>query len=166
MITSASKDEGIAILRDQYQIKDVINHGKENVIDRVRELTGGKGADVVYDSTYLPSSFHKSIPTVKQGGSWIVLGDFAREGSDEAKLVGEKNAKLLYADLARYWLGPERKQLKSFYQQSLQQGAQWIVEGKLKPYISQTISLEEAKNALYQIEQGKSGFGKIVVRLL
>ena len=166
VITSASKEEGISILKEQYQIQDVINHAKENVVDRVRELTGGKGADVVYDSTYLESSFNKSIQTVKEGGSWIVLGDFAREGSEEAKHVAQQKAKLIHADLARYWLGPERKELKSFFQQSLQQGAQWIAEGKLKPYISQTITLHEAKNALYQIEQGKAGFGKIVVKLL
>lgn len=42
MITFASKDDGIAILRDEYHVKDVINHGKENVVDRVRVLTGGK----------------------------------------------------------------------------------------------------------------------------
>jgi hypothetical protein len=45
------------------------------VVDGVLELTGGQ--DVVYDSTYLPSSLKKSVKTVKEGGSWIVLGDFA-----------------------------------------------------------------------------------------
>jgi len=57
IITSASKDEGIKILKEQYQIKDVINHAKENVVDRVLELTQGKGVDIVYDATYLESSF-------------------------------------------------------------------------------------------------------------
>ena len=166
VITSASKDDGIAILRDQYHVKDVINHGKENVIDRVRELTGGKGADVVYDSTYSESSFAKSIPTVKEGGSWIVLGDFAREGSEEAKNVAQRKAQLVHADLARYWLGPERKQVKSFIQQSLEQGAKWIEEGKLKPYINQIIPLEQAEKAIEQIAHGKGGFGKIVVKLV
>jgi len=166
VITSASKDEGIQILKDQYKIKDVINHGKENVVDRVLELTQGHGADIVYDSTYLESSFEKSIKTVKKGGSWIVLGHFAQEGSKEAQSVAERKAKLVHADIARYWLGPERAQLQTFVQNTLAQGAKWIQEGKLKPYISETIKLEEAQNALQQMKQGKGGFGKIVVKLL
>lgn len=165
VITSASKDEGIKILREQYQIKDVINHGKENVVDRVRELTGGKGADIVYDSTYLESSFEKSIQTVKEGGTWIVLGDFARDGSKEAKSIAERKAKLLHADIAHYWLASDWTELRKFTQSSLNQGAKWIEEGKLKPYISQVIQLEQAENALQQIKQGKAGFGKVVVKI-
>lgn len=166
VITSASKEDGIQILKDQYQIKDVINHAKENVVDRVLELTGGKGADVVYDSTYLVSSFEKSIKTVKEGGSWIVLGQFAQEGSTEAKCVAQRNAKLVHANLGRYWLGPGRAELKTFFGGGLAQGVKWIEEGKLKPYINQTIKLEEAQKALNQMKQGKGGFGKIVVKLL
>jgi NADPH2:quinone reductase len=165
VITSASKEEGIEILKEQYQIKDVINHSKENVVDRVLELTGGQGADIVYDSTYLESSFEKSIKTVKEGGEWIVLGHFAQEGSQEATSVAQRKAKLLYADLSRYSLGAERAQLKSFVQNALTEAAKWIEEGKLKPYINQTIKLEEAENALEQIKQGKGGFGKIVIKL-
>ncbi len=167
VITSASKEDGIQILKDQYQIKDVINHSKENVVDRVLELTGGQGVDVVYDSTYLQSSFEKSTKTVKEGGSWIVLGPFfGKEGSAEAKNVAQRKAKLVHANLGGYWLGPERAQLKTFFQNSLSQGAKWIEEGKLKPYINQIIKLEEVQNALDQLKQGKGGFGKIVVKLL
>jgi NADPH:quinone reductase-like Zn-dependent oxidoreductase len=86
----------------------VINHAKENVVDRVLELTDGQGVDVVYDSTYLPSSFKKSVKTVKEGGSWIVLGHFAQEGSEEAKSVAQRKAKLFQADISHYWFEPDR----------------------------------------------------------
>lgn len=164
VVTSASKDEGIKILKEQYKVKDVINHGKDNVIDRVLELTNGQGADVVYDATYLESSFAKSIQTVKEGGSWIVLGHFAQEGSAEAKAVAARKAKLVHADLGRYWVGAERAQLKTFVHDSLTEAAKWIAEGKLKPYISQTIKLEEVKDALKSLKEGKSGFGKVVIK--
>ncbi len=166
VITSASKD-GVQILQEQYKIKDVINHAKENVVDRVLELTQGQGVDVVYDPTHLDSSFEKSTKTVKEGGSWIVLGgQFAKEGSKEAQSVAERKAKVVKADLAGYWFGPQRAQLKTLVHDTLLQGAKWIEEGKLKPYINQTIKLEEAQNALDQIKQGKGGFGKIVVKVL
>jgi NADPH:quinone reductase-like Zn-dependent oxidoreductase len=59
------------------------------------------------------------------------------------------------ADLSHYWFGPNRAQLKTFAQDT-----KWIAEGKLKPYISQVIKLEEAQNALEQLNQGKGGFEK------
>jgi len=166
VITSASKDEGIRILKEQYHIKDVINYAKENIVDRVLELTQGEGVDIVYDTTYLESSFEKSIKTIKEGGIWIVLRRFGVDTTKESKSVAERKGKLILADIGRYWLGPERAQRKTFAQNSLEQGAKWIEEGKLKPYINQIIKLEEAENALDQIKQGKGGFGKIVVKLL
>ena len=56
--------------------------------------------------------------------------------------------------------------MKTFVQDNLIQGAKWIEEGKLKPYINQTIKLEEVQNTLEQLKQGKGGFGKIVVQLV
>jgi len=129
-------------------------------------LTHGEGVDIVYDSTYLESNFEKTIKTVKEGGSWIVLRRFGQDISKENKSVNERKAKLILADLGRYWLGPERTQLKTLVKNALAQGAKWIEEGKLKPYINQIIKLEESQNALDQIKKGKGGFGKIVVKLI
>jgi NADPH:quinone reductase-like Zn-dependent oxidoreductase len=81
------------------------------------------------------------------------------------KSVAERKANFVLADLGRYFLGAERTQLKTFVQNSLTQGAKWVEEGKLKPYINRIIKLEEAENALELIKQGKAGFGKVVVKL-
>jgi len=56
--------------------------------------------------------------------------------------------KLVHADLLRYWIEPERTDIKSCVQGSSTQGVQWLDEGKLKPYINQIIKLEETENAL------------------
>jgi NADPH:quinone reductase-like Zn-dependent oxidoreductase len=70
-------------------------------------------------------------------------------------MLHQRKAKLIHADVSRYWIGPERSQTKSFVRGSLAQGVKWLEEGKLKPYINQIITLEQAENALYQIRQGK-----------
>jgi NADPH:quinone reductase-like Zn-dependent oxidoreductase len=80
--------------------------------------------------------------------------------------VAERKAKLVYADLGPHWVGAEQTPLKPFVRNALIQGAKWIQEGKLKPYINQIIKLEEVENALEKLKQGKGGFGKIVVKLL
>lgn len=136
VITSASKEDGITIVKEQYKVKDVINHAKDNVVDRVLELTHGQGADVLYDATYLESSMAKTTKTVKEGGAWTVLGAFAKEGSAEARAVTTQKAKVVHADIGRYSLGPERAQWKSLVQDPLTQAAKWIEEGKVKPYIN------------------------------
>ncbi len=85
--------------------------------------------------------------------------------------MAERKAKLLHADLGPADLGPqsvgaEQTPFNPFVRNTLIQGAKWIQEGKLKPYINQIIKLEEVENALGQLKQGKGGFGKIVVKLL
>ncbi len=51
-------DQVIHIVKEQYKIKDV---------------------DIAYDSTYLLSSYAKSIGIVNEGGSWIILHQFVQE---------------------------------------------------------------------------------------
>lgn len=164
IITSASKAEGIRTLKEIYHVDEVIDHSKENIVERVLELTDGKGADIVYDATYLPSSMEKSIQTVREGGSWIVLGHFGAQGSEQSKLVAERKANLVHADLGRYWFGPQRSQFESLVREPLTKAAQWIGEGLLKPYINQTIELKDVQETLKKLEQGKTAFGKVVVR--
>ncbi|CAF1332821.1 unnamed protein product [Didymodactylos carnosus] len=166
IITSASKEEGINILKELYKIKDVINHATENVVDRVLELTGGQGADIVFDTTYLESSYAKSTLTVKRGGSWLILNRRILDKDSQAmKNVEQRGANLIQADVSRYTLGPEKAQVKSFFQESLVQGAKWVEEGKLKPYVNKIIKLEEVESALEQLTQGKAGFGKVVAEI-
>jgi hypothetical protein len=47
--------------------------------------------DIAFDSTYLPSSYAKSIETVKKGGSWIVLNRLAQEKTEEVRHLLSKN---------------------------------------------------------------------------
>lgn len=164
IITSASKDDGIRILKEQYKINDVINYAKEDVVARVLELSENQGVDIAYDSTYVESSFAQSLAAVRQGGTWIVLGDFAEKGSREAKEATKRKIKIIHADISDYWLESSRVELYRFCRNSLRQGVQWLEEGKLKPYINQTIKLEDVQNALETLKQGKGGFGKIVVK--
>jgi hypothetical protein len=60
----------------------------------VRELTQGQNVDIAYDPTYLPSSYAKSIETVKEGGSWIILNRLVEEGSEQVKHVAPKKSKI------------------------------------------------------------------------
>jgi threonine dehydrogenase-like Zn-dependent dehydrogenase len=49
-------------------------------IDRVRELTGGRGADVVLHMANTPKSFVEGIEMLKRGGMMLEMGNFADTG--------------------------------------------------------------------------------------
>jgi len=52
----------------------VINYRKENFVDRVRELTGGAGCDVVYDGVG-KDTFPGSLDCLKPKGLWVTFGN-------------------------------------------------------------------------------------------
>ena len=51
----------------------VINYNTENFVERVRDITGGKGVDVVYDSVG-KDTFPMSLDCIKPRGMWVSFG--------------------------------------------------------------------------------------------
>jgi len=54
----------------------VINAAQEKVVDSVRELTGGRGADLVFECSGAPNAVNDAIHMLKRGGR-ICLGAFS-----------------------------------------------------------------------------------------
>lgn len=52
----------------------VINTAREDFVERVNELTGGRGCDVVYDSIG-KDTFPKSLDCLKRKGLWVSFGN-------------------------------------------------------------------------------------------
>jgi len=52
----------------------VINYNAENFVDRVKELTGGRGVDVVYDSVGR-DTFPGSLDCIRPRGMWVSFGN-------------------------------------------------------------------------------------------
>ena len=73
----------------------VINYRRENFVERVRELTGGKGCDVVYDGIG-KDTYPGSLECLKPRGLWVSFG--AASGKIEGFDLGLLAAKgSLYA---------------------------------------------------------------------
>ena len=53
---------------------ETINAGKENVVEKVRQLTGGYGADVVIEAIGLPATWEQSLKLVRKGGTVLEFG--------------------------------------------------------------------------------------------
>ncbi len=72
MIGTAGSDEKVKLALE-HGYDHVINYRTENFVERVRELTGGKGVDVVYDSVG-KDTFEGSLDCLRPLGMLVCFG--------------------------------------------------------------------------------------------
>ncbi len=72
MIGTVGSDQK-ARLAQEYGCTHVINYRTEDYVARVKEITGGKGCDVVYDSVG-KDTFPSSLDCLKPKGLWVSFG--------------------------------------------------------------------------------------------
>jgi NADPH2:quinone reductase len=66
--------EAKAKLAKDHGCTHVINYRSENFVERIKEITGGKGCDVVYDSVG-KDTFPASLDCLKPFGLWVSFGN-------------------------------------------------------------------------------------------
>ena len=158
VIATASTPEKLALVAE-YGADHLINYKEEDFRTRVKEITGGKGADVIYDPVG-GKVFEQSLRCINWEGRLLVIG-FASGRIPKAatNYILVKNCSVVGVHWGAY-LQRNPKVLQS----SLATLFGWYAEGKLKPLVSQTYPLEEAEKALYSLIKRKSR-GKVVLTI-
>ena len=80
------------------QVLDVSSTTAEERLERVRELTAGRGADLVLHMANTPKSFVEGIEMLKRGGMMLEMGNFADTGEINLNVhrhICSKNIRLL-----------------------------------------------------------------------
>jgi NADPH2:quinone reductase len=158
VIACASSDEKLAVCR-QHGADDTINYASEDLRERIKALTGGKGADVVYDAvggTYTELAFR----SIAWRGRHLVIGFAA---GDIPKLP--LNLALLKgASVVGVFWGDFTKREPQAFAESARQLGRWYREGKLKPHVSATFPLEKAADAI-KLLASRQAKGKVVIRI-
>lgn len=125
---------------------ETINAGKGNVVEKVRQLTGGYGADVVIEAIGLPATWEQALKLVRKGGTVLEFGG-CPPGS-EIKL----NTELLHYGevtvLGAFHTTPLhfRKALNLIASRTI----------NVKPLITRKMRLEEIKKAFEILSTSKS----------
>lgn len=134
-----------------------IDYKSEDIRERIKALTGGRGADVIYDPVG-GAVFDASLRSVAPDGRILVIG-FASGTVPQipANILLVKNVTVI-----GYWWGAYRKLNPALVQHSLAECVQWWAEGKLKPLVSRTLPLDQAADALALL-QGRAATGKVVL---
>lgn len=156
VIAAASTPEKLA-LTQQYGAEHFINTSSENLRDRIKEITGGKGVDVVYDPVG-GDLFDQAVRSLNWEGRLLVIG-FASGRIPEvpANLTLVKNISIVGVFWGAY-AGRNPKVLTG----SLLTLLEWHAEGKLKPHVSATYPLEKAADAMFALINRQST-GKVVI---
>ncbi|MEM7118903.1 MAG: NADPH:quinone oxidoreductase family protein [Chloroflexota bacterium] len=156
VIAAASSDEKLAVCHE-YGADEVINYSTEDLKARAKELTGGKGADVIYDPVG-GSYAEPALRAIGWQGRYLVIGfaagDIPRIPLNLALLKGCQIVGVFWGSFAQREPGQNM--------QNTLQLIQWFNEGKLKPRIHGTYPLANAAQALEDMMQRKVK-GKAVI---
>ena len=156
VIACASSDDKLAACRE-HGADAVINYATEDLRGRIKELTEGRGVDVIVDPVGGPFT-EPALRSIAWRGRLLVVG-FAAGEIPKIPL----NLTLLKgcAIVGVFWGDFLRREPEAFAA-SVEQLGQWHAEGKIKPHISATFPLARAADAIKLMAQRKA-IGKLVL---
>jgi NADPH2:quinone reductase len=158
LIATGGSDDKLERIARHYGVEHVINYRTQpNWKDKVKELTLAQGADVIYDAVG-GDILENSLRCVSWNGRVLVIGFAGGEiPKVPANLVLLKNASLVGVFWGA-WVSREpevnRKNFATMFA--------WHEAGKLKPMVSHTFPLAQAKDALNAIVQ-REVVGKCII---
>jgi NADPH2:quinone reductase len=156
VIAAASSGDKLELCR-KVGADETVNYSTENLKDRINELTGGKGADVVYDPVGGPYT-EPAVRALAWRGRLLIIG-FA---AGEIPKIPLNLALLKERSLIGVYWGDSTKHDPAGHLANLHQLHEWFAAGKICPIVSERFPLSAAKDAIASIAN-RQVKGKIVV---
>ena len=156
VLATASSDERLERLK-AYGLDHGINYVTNDFEQVTRELTGGRGADVIVDSVG-GSNLQKSLRALAYRGRCLTFGDAGRDGGgllDISTLRGNNQALIGYFLGAELFLGTRAHAMISGILDD-------VAKGELDVVIDKKFSLDHAGEAHAYIED-RLAFGRVVL---
>ncbi len=156
VISTASSDEKLERLKP-LGLDHGINYASESFVDRVRELTDGRGVDVVLDSVG-GKNLVDSIEALAYRGTLVSVGVAGRGGSGvEAMSLWAKNNTLCGVYLGGALLAEYVR-----VHRVIADLIDGVASGELHVEIDRSFALSEASAAHAYLE-GRNAFGRVVI---
>ena len=156
VIATAGGPDKLAIAAE-HGADHLIDSRQEDIRARVKALTGGRGADVVFDPVG-GAVFEASLRAVAWGARLVVIGFAAGQVPQiPANILLVKNL----SAIGLYW-GSYRTRAPELVAAQFRELFDWTIAGKLKPHVSHRLDLSQAAEALALLT-GRKSTGKIVL---
>jgi NADPH2:quinone reductase len=156
VIAAASSEEKLAVCRE-HGADETINYASEDLKARIKELTGGKGVDVIYDPVggeYTEAAFRG----IAFGGKHLVIGFAA---GDIPKLPLNL-ALLKVASVVGVFWGAWAGAMPAEHRKNMQEIFDMFEAGKIRPHVAQTFALDDFLRA-FDTLSGRKAIGKVVL---
>ena len=156
VIAAASSPETLAAARAA-GARDLIDYSREDLRDRIKQITGGQGVDVVYDPVG-GDMFEAALRSTAWKGRVLVVG-FA---SGDIPKVAVNLALLKGCAIVGVFWGAFRLRETEEDNRNFDRLFAWYEEERLKPHISRRYPLEQAAAALDALKR-REVVGKVVL---
>ena len=158
VIAAASSPDKLAVSRE-HGADEIDDYEREDLRERVKALTGGRGVDVVYDP--VGGRFTEiALRALAWRGRLLVVGfaagDIPRVPANLLLLKGAALLGVFWGDYARREPGRLMQDLQVLFG--------WIREGRLRPRIAATYPLERGAEAIAALAARKVS-GKLVIQM-
>ncbi len=156
VIATASTPEKLEIAR-KHGADELIDSSTEDLRERIKGLTGGKGADVIYDPVG-GDVFDASLRAIAFEGRLIVIG-FA---GGRVPQIPANHLMVKNVDAIGFNFGAYLEKAPAVTREAFSELAGWYVEGRIRPYVSDRFTLEETPAAIAHVMERRAR-GKAVV---
>ncbi|MBI3373194.1 MAG: NADPH:quinone oxidoreductase family protein [Betaproteobacteria bacterium] len=156
VIACASSGDKLTVCRE-HGADETINYATEDLRERIKALSAGKGVDIIYDpvgGAYAEAALRSSNWRAR----FLVIG-FA--GGDIPKIPLNLPLLMERSIIGVYW-GEWTRRTPEEFAAAVRELGGWFREGKLKPHVSATYPLEKAAEAIRLLADRKVK-GKVVV---
>jgi NADPH2:quinone reductase len=156
VIACASTDDKLAVCRE-HGADETINYATQDMRERIKALTGGKGVDVIYDAVggaYTEAALRSSAWRARLLVIGFAAGDIPKIPLN-LPLLMERSV------IGVYW-GDWARRNPAEFAVSVSELGTWFSQGKLRPHLSATFPLARAAEAL-QLMADRQVKGKVVI---
>jgi len=156
VVATAGSDKKLTVCR-RLGVEAAINYGKENFVERIHEITGGRGADVVFDPVG-GNVFTESTRCVAVEGRIIVIG-FA---SGRVPSIAANRILLKNIDIVGLFWGNYRQFDPSRIERTQADLYRLWKAEKINPVVYRNFAFEDLPEALAALA-GRKSYGKVIL---
>ncbi|MGH2639538.1 MAG: quinone oxidoreductase family protein [Rhabdochlamydiaceae bacterium] len=154
IITASTEEKGKIAL--EAGADEWINYSTEDFEEKVRQMTSGRGVDVVYDSVG-KSTFNKSLKCLARRGHFVSFGQASGPTPEIALTPLLGSISLTTCRLVDYTASREE------YESHAKSVFDLVKSGNLKPRIFRTLPLSDAAEA-HSLIESRSTIGKLLLQ--
>ncbi|MBI3811523.1 MAG: zinc-binding dehydrogenase [Nitrospirae bacterium] len=147
VVAAAGRDDKLAKAK-ALGADEVINYRREDFSNKIREFTGGKGVDVVFEHVG-PDTWEKSLTSLAKNGKLVTCGaSSGPEARTDLRYIFSRQLSILGSMMGT--------------RSDLLEVTKLMEIGKLKPVIDSVFPLKEARTAQGRMME-RSNFGKLIL---